>query len=123
MENDSGILELHWDCGLPPQQYDEWMKVDYDIPTAAPLTEDDIIAKVLRKDSIEGSESSDSEDEDEAPENPPTKSEMLKALDVLWKGKSSFEQQIFLFIINMKFLSLIFSNKYVRETRLNEFFD
>lgn len=121
MEDDSDILdELQSDSGLPPQKYDEWMKIDDDIPTATALTEDDIIASVLHKDETESSES-DSEDEHEAPKIPPSKSEMLQALDVLREGVQFRATDFSIHYTYENFVLNLFKN--ARQSRINEFFE
>ncbi|GBM18563.1 hypothetical protein AVEN_100637-1, partial [Araneus ventricosus] len=62
---------------MQKEEYEEWMSIDEDIPVAATLTVLEI-CQAIKVDDSDGDECVE--------ENPPTKTEIRQALDILKRG-------------------------------------
>ena len=74
---------------VPKDELETWLAIDDDVPTSGAVTEEEICANILNPNESEEAEDEDS-DEIAIPPKPPTRQEMMRALDVLRRGVQQY---------------------------------
>ncbi|XKL69377.1 hypothetical protein PGB90_007146 [Kerria lacca] len=71
------------------EEFNTWLTVEDNVPTAGVLTEEEICANIVNRHQLQEYEDDDYDDADILP-SPPTCQEMMRALDVLRKGVQQY---------------------------------
>ncbi|XKL69237.1 hypothetical protein PGB90_007006 [Kerria lacca] len=86
---------------VPKEEFDAWLTVDDDVPTAGVLTEEVICANIVNRHPLKENEDADCDDADILP-SPPTRQKMMRALDVLKRGVQQYGGRLLRSTFNTK---------------------